>query len=119
MNCIMLYLLYLFTGFNSSLFESKVTGGFQSGYRFNVKYMGFIVIKSDHKRMNTATFINERNCLIPRERAKKMENSKRQYLVETPISNEHETYPINKMFYSNNEDGIAAYWALIKVSYKI
>ena len=69
--------------------------------------------------MNTATFISERNCLIPRHRAKKMAAKRQKYLVEAPVSLEEKTYDIQKVSYIDAEDDIAAYWAVVKVSYEI
>ena len=69
--------------------------------------------------MNAATFINERNCLIPKKRAELMAKHRSHYLVQTPVSNDEQTYAIDKVLYIDIEDEIAAYWAVVKVSYKI
>ena len=95
-------------------------GGAPPDTVFNVKYIGYIVVELyDLRRVSTATFINERNCLVPRDQAKKIENGRRKYLVETPESLEQNTYSIYKVLYKDAEDEIAAYWAVVQVSYKI
>ena len=46
-------------------------------------------------------------------------NRRQNYLVQTPVSNGEETYSIEKMLYIDTNDAIAAYWAVVRVSYWI
>ena len=84
--------------------------------KFIVKYLGFIVSEKDHIRKETATFINERNCLVSRERAAKIDSGRRKYLVETPISLGQKICDIYKLLYIQEESEIAAYWGIVRVS---
>ena len=69
--------------------------------------------------MSTATFINERNCIVTRDQAKKIDNGRRKYRVETPESLEQDPYIIYKVLYKEAEDEIAMYWGIVRVSYEI
>ena len=69
--------------------------------------------------MTTATFINERNCLVPRDFAMKIGINRENYRAETPVSLLQEPYDIHSVFYKSKEDAIAADWGVVKVSYKI
>ena len=41
------------------------------------------------------------------------------YLVESPFFLQQQKCPIRKVLYKNVDDDIAAYWGVVRVSYKI
>ena len=87
---------------------------------FGVKYVGFIIIDlPKQKRVATANFINEGNCLVSKECALTVSSNKMNYLAETPVFPQNKMYAIDSTFYREHSDGIAAYWGVIKVSFKI
>ena len=52
------------------------------------------------------------------ELAKKIGISSRNYRAETPVFLGQKIYYIHKVLYKDTEDEIAAYWGVVKVSYK-
>ena len=70
-------------------------------------------------RMATANFINEGNCLVTKDWAKRVESYKKNYFAETPVFAGQKTYDIYSTFFNDADDDVAAFWGVIKVSYKI
>ena len=69
--------------------------------------------------MATANFINEGYCLVSRDWAMTIEERKQFYRAETPIFLGQAALLIDSAFYKGVTDGIAAFWGVLKVSYKI
>ena len=69
--------------------------------------------------MAAANFINEGNCLVTKEIAIKIEGNIKSYLAETPVFPEKKIYSIDSIFYKRVDDDVAAFWGVLKVSYKI
>ena len=69
--------------------------------------------------MATATFINDGNCLVSRDWAIIVKSEKDHYLAQTPFYFGKKEYGIDSTFYKDIEDDIAAFWGVLKVSYKI
>ena len=68
--------------------------------------------------MATANFINKGNCLVTRDWAIKVRERKEYYLAETPVFYGQNTFKIDSTFYKNVVEDVAAFWGVIKVSYK-
>ena len=71
------------------------------------------------KRTATATFINQCNCITTRNQALRIEAMKEKHRVESPVFLQQEIHEIDSVLYKNAEDDVAAYWGVVKVSYKI
>ena len=71
------------------------------------------------KRVASTTFTNECNCLTTKDWAKKIEENKGLYRVESPVFFALERNDIRSVLYKNVDDDVAAYWGVIKVSYNI
>ena len=71
------------------------------------------------KRVTTANFINEGNCLVTKDWAMAVEENKEIYFAETPVFPEKDRYSIDSVFYKDVDDEVAAFWGVLKVSYKI
>ena len=69
--------------------------------------------------MTTANFINAGNCLVSRHWAKKIKKRIEYYRAETPIFLGQEILLIDSVLYKEVTDGVAAFWGVLKVSYKI
>ena len=108
------------TGSNPSLFESKkITPGEDIGVS-GAQFLGHIIGRvTTGKRVATVTFINECNCLTTREWAIKLKVSKEIYCVESPVFLKQSEHGIDDVFYKGADDDVAAYWGVVKVSYKI
>ena len=87
---------------------------------FGLQFIGHILLKTEtHKRVATATFINGCNCLIARAWAIKIEEKEEHYVVESPMFLEQQQNEIDSVLYKKIDDDVAAYWGVVKVSYKI
>ena len=85
-----------------------------------LQFIGFIVSqRRRERRLTTATFINKCNCLIARDWAILIENYERLYIAESPMFLKQEQNEIDSVFYKKTDDDVAAYWGVVKVSYKI
>ena len=85
-----------------------------------LQHIGYIGVETEkYRRVATATFINECNCLIARYWAIKIYAKDADYRAETPEFLGRQKYQIHDVLYKNVEDDIAAYWGVAKVSYKI
>ena len=69
--------------------------------------------------MATANFINEGYCLVSRYWAMTIERREQYYRAVTPVFLGQEELFIDSAFYKGVNDGIAAFWGVFKVSYKI
>ena len=69
--------------------------------------------------MATATFINEGNCLVSRDWAIRVNENKNYYVVQTPFFSGKNEYGIDSTLYKDADDDVAAFWGVLKVSYKI
>ena len=69
--------------------------------------------------MATATFINECNCLTTKNWDIKIEEKEEHYVVESPMFLEQQQNEIDSVLYKKTDDDVAAYWGVVKVSYKI
>ena len=87
---------------------------------FKAKYVGYIIrVSSRRQREATANFINEGYCLVSRHWAITIKKRKEYYRAETPVFLGQEELFIDSAFYKGVTDGIAAFWGILKVSYKI
>ena len=85
-----------------------------------LEFIGFIVAERKRtKRLTSATFINQCNCLITKEWAKLIENREDHFLAESPMFLEQKQNKIDSVLYKKTDDDVAAYWGVVKVSYKI
>ena len=86
----------------------------------SLQFIGYIVVRTEtDKRVATATFINRCNCLITRSWAIKIDKKEEHYIAESPALLERKKYEIREVFYKKVDDDVAAYWGVVKVSYKI
>ena len=69
--------------------------------------------------MATANFINVGNCLVSRDWAIRVNENKDHYIAETPLFSRKSKYGIDSTFYKDADDEVAAFWGVLKVSYKI
>ena len=69
--------------------------------------------------MGTTTFINECNCLTTKGWAMIIDENKVIHRVESPVFLKQERYYIKSVLYKDVDDDVAAYWGVLKVSYKI
>ena len=85
-----------------------------------LQYIGYIVSRTEtDKRVAAATFINQCNCLIARFWAIKIKRKEEHYIAESPALLGREKYEIHSVLHKNVDDDVAAYWGVVKVSYKI
>ena len=84
------------------------------------QFIGHIVSgEKRERREGTVTFINDCNCLTSREWAMQIDKKKGHYRVESPVLYGQVVSHIESVLYKDVDDDVAAYWGVLRVSYKI
>ena len=65
------------------------------------------------------TFINERNCITSKNWGLAVKNHVGDYVVQSPTCNRKEEYDIHSVLIPEESEFVAAFYAILKVSYKI
>ena len=87
---------------------------------FGIQFIGHIVLQRNlKKRKAMVNFINDCHCLTTKDWAIEIDDNKGKYRVERIVLLQQDTYDIKKVLYKNVDDDVAAYWGVVRVSYKI
>ena len=87
--------------------------------KFNLLYTGILLLRIGKVKKGMLTFINERNCITTRDLVLEVDSNKKNYVAQAPPCPEETEYNILSVFYSVDSGNVAAWYGIIKVSYKI